>query len=241
MSNLKYLPASIVEKTFDTKTVAETRKMKFIISTGSKDRGREVVNMDNWQLETYKSNPIVGYQHSIYGGSLFSDPNPDFVIGKSEVGIDTFDGKKIIEAEATFEPESINPMAEKIFQKLMFGSLNAASVGILPIGDGRIDKKEKTYYYDGQELLEWSIVNIPMNQDARRMSVKSLAQQYAEEFFNNVPLDEKMKQTILDAIEKQYGLACVDEAEKELHGNKGTLPNLDKYKERFEQIKKEKK
>lgn len=205
MSTCKYIDASIIEKQFDAKTVEETRQMQFIISTATKDRGGEVINMDNWHLEQYKANPIVGYQHEVYGGGLFGVPNPDYIIGKSETNMDSFKGKRVLVSKATFEPEKINPLAEKVFQKLLFGSLNAASVGILPVGQGRYEKDTKTYFYEGQELLEWSVVNIPMNGEARRMSMKSLMTAQAVELFRKIHVDEKLKQAILDQIEKEYG------------------------------------
>lgn len=229
----KYLDASIVEKSFDKKTVEETREMQFIISTSTKDRGGEVINMDNWKLEKYAANPIVGYQHEVYGGSLLSLPNPDYIIGKSATAIDSFQGKRVLVSKATFEPEKINPLAEKIFQKLLFGSLNAASVGILPIGEGKYKKEEKTYYYDGQELLEWSVVNIPMNGEANRMSVKSVMTEQANELFKKIKVSDEIRKQLLDAIEKEYGGREAEQAEEEISK---ADPDLDKYKERLKTI-----
>ena len=235
----KYLDASIIEKSFDAKTVEETREMQFIISTSTKDRGGEVINMDNWQLERYKSNPIVGYQHEVYGGGILGTPNPDYIIGKSETGIDSYQGKRVLVSKAKFEPEKINPLAEKILQKLLFGSLNAASVGILPVGAGTYNKEQKTYFYDGQELLEWSVVNIPMNGEARRMSMKSIMQEQANDLFKTLRVDEKLKQSILDQIEKQYGEGKAAEAEVIIETNAtGADPDLNKYIERINKLKK---
>lgn len=234
----KYIDATIVEKSFDAKTVDETRKMKFVISTATKDRGGEVINMENWALENYKANPVVGYQHAIYGGGLFTDPNPDMIIGKSSVNLDTFQAKRVLVAEPEFEPKEINPIAEKVFQKLKFGSLNTASVGILPVGSGTYKKEEKTYYYDGQELLEWSVVNIPMNGEARRMSMKSVMTEQAQDLFKKIKVDEKLKQAILDQIEKEYGQCKAEQAELEFNKkDTGADPDLIKYTERFNKLK----
>lgn len=238
MSTYKYLDASIVEKNFDAKTVEETREMQFIISTATKDRGGEVINMDNWQLERYKSNPIVGYQHEVYGGGLLGSPNPDYIIGKSATNMDSFQGKRVLVSKATFEPEKINPLAEKIFQKLLFGSLNAASVGILPVGDGEYKKSEQTYYYAGQELLEWSVVNIPMNGEAMRMGMKSLMTEQAKDLFNKIKVDDKLKQTILDQIENEYGNNKAGHIENEVETSQGPNPEFIKFTERFNNLKK---
>lgn len=239
MSALKYINASIVEKTYDKKNVEETREMNFIISTATKDRGGEIINMDNWQLDRYKSNPIVGYQHEVYG-SIFSTPNPDYIIGKSETNLDSFQGKRVLVSKATFEPEKINPLAEKVFQKLLFGSLNAASVGILPVGSGKYNKEEKTYYYDGQELLEWSVVNIPMNGEATRMSVKGVMTEQAKDLFQKVRIDKKLQQIILDQIEKQYGEEKAEVIEEEIKETESVKHDseLNKYLQRLKQISK---
>lgn len=72
-----------------------------------------------------------------------------------------------------FEPAGINELADKVWAKLQFGSLNAVSVGFRPIGKGSFGKGEEgpggekeTYYYAGQELLEVSVVGIPANPNA---------------------------------------------------------------------------
>lgn len=147
------------------------RTAEFIISTATKDRHGTVLNPAGWDLGDYQRNPIVGYNHDVYGG-LFST-NPDNIIGKSEVMVE---GDTLV-ARATFEPEGDNPLADKIWKKLQFGTIRAASVGFYPIeqdgkegywGEGEEDRDgaNPTFYYYGQKLLEWSVVNIPSNPDA---------------------------------------------------------------------------
>lgn len=232
----KDIQATILNKSYDPNTVLESRKMKFIISTGAKDRGKEVINMDNWSFDNYKMNPIVGYQHAVHG-SYFTDPNPDMVIGKSVVNVDSFNGKKVIVAEAEFEPAEINPIADKILKKLVFGSLNAASVGILPTGNGKAEKG--VFYYDGQELLEWSVVNIPMNQEAVKLSIDRAndAIRGISMMLPDVPFNElkTMKvQQILDLIEGKHNDADLEKIEEMLHQPD---PNAQLYLNRLNQIK----
>lgn len=231
----KDIQANILSKSFDPNTVLESRKMKFIISTGAKDRGKEVINMDNWSFDNYKSNPIVGYQHAVHG-SYFTDPNPDMVIGKSNVNVDSFNGKKVIVAEAEFEPADINPIADKILKKLVFGSLNAASVGILPTGNGKTEKG--IYYYEGQELLEWSVVNIPMNQEAIRLSVDRAndAIKVLSMMLPDISFDDLKKMSIREILDNLEGKNVnLEEVEKDL--SVGPDPNVDKYMNRLNQIK----
>lgn len=158
------IPAHVCEIAEDVK---KTRTIDFVISDSTKDRHNTVVNQNGWKLDNYKNNPVVGYQHNIYGAGMCTDPNPDMVIGKA-INLRVQGGKLM--ASVVFEPEAINPMAEKIFQKLLFGSLKAVSVGFIEIGEGRYGEgleakgaPQETYYFEGQELLEFSVVNIPSN------------------------------------------------------------------------------
>ena len=147
----------------------ETRTITFVASDGSRDSAHTVLNQDGWKLDRFNKNPIIGYNHDIYGG--WSGNDADKVIGKGHAYVE--DGKLMV--DITFEPKEINELAEKIFQKILFGSLNAVSVGFLPVGKGAWGKGEEapgeareTYYYAGQELLEISVVNIPANSNATR-------------------------------------------------------------------------
>lgn len=152
---------------------AESRILPFILSTSGKDRHRTILNQDGWELDNYRLNPIVAYQHNLNGG-MCSDPNPDFVIGKSiKIGTEGKKSERLLTADAQFESADINPMAEKIFQKLLFGSMSRTSVGFLEVGHGQygvneeaMGQAQETYYFEGQELLEWSVVNIPSNPGA---------------------------------------------------------------------------
>jgi len=159
---------------FDRKAAEETRTVEFVISDDTRDRHGTVIPVDNWKLENYNKNGIVGYQHEVYGGGIFeSGSNPDSVLGIGKASIE--DGKLI--GRVTFEPAEINPLAEKIFQKVLHGTLKATSVGFRELkrnsgkwgeGEQAIDGVNPTYYYGPVELLEFSIVNIPSNPKALR-------------------------------------------------------------------------
>jgi hypothetical protein len=197
--------------------VQKSRTIPFAISSGKRDRHGTVLNIDGWKLDSYKKNPIIGYQHHVGSGSLFSEPNPDFIIGKS-VNI-YFEGngsnKKLI-SDCMFEPGEINPLAEKIFQKCIFGSLRSASVGFVPLGLGHYGEgserrggEEETYYLEGQDLLEWSIVSIPSNSDAVKKSIAEAspgAQNYAFNSLSQFPYDmlkELTQEEILILLDSQ--------------------------------------
>lgn len=157
----------------------DSRKVTFVASDGTRDSAGTVLNQDGWDLERFNKNGIIGYQHKVYGGWDDTD-NPDNVIGKGHAYVE--DGKLMVDIE--FEPKEINELAEKVYQKILFGSLKAVSVGFLPIGKGEWGKgeeavggKKPTYYYAGQQLLEVSVVNIPANPNALKKAFDAEAEE----------------------------------------------------------------
>ena len=147
----------------------ENRAITFVASDGSRDSAHTVLNPEGWDLSRFEKNPIIGYNHDIYGG--WSGNDADKVIGKGRAYIED---KKLM-VDITFEPKEINELAEKIYQKILFGSINAVSVGFLPLGKGAWGKgsegpgeENETYYYAGLQLLEISVVNIPANGNATK-------------------------------------------------------------------------
>jgi len=187
----KYIPGQI--RAFDRSKAEETRTVQFVISSSDKDRHRSVVNMDNWNLENFNANPIVGYQHNVYGGNMCTPDDPDDVIGSGRAWVEETNGRKELIGEVTFEPADVNPKAEKIFRKVLNGTLRATSVGFLEMGKGELKKQtdnqgnviDQTYYFAGQELIEFSIVNIPSNPKALGRSLdvqEDWALQYLQRF-----------------------------------------------------------
>lgn len=147
------------------------RRMSFVASDGTRDSYGTVLPVSEWDLTRYNGNGVVGYQHKVYGYG--DEPDPDYVIGKGQARIE--DGQLIIDVE--FEPEGLNKIADKVWRKLQFGSLNGVSVGFYASGghwgegEENYDGSSPTYYYEGLELLEVSVVNIPANPNALRRSI----------------------------------------------------------------------
>ena len=137
--------------------------MSFVASDKTRDSYGTVLMPDGWRLDRFNSNPVIGYMHNLQYAS-----DPDAVIGKGRAYIDS--DRLMIDVE--FEPEGMNPKADKVWQKLEFGTLNAVSVGFVPVagrwGEGPEgpNQKEETYYYTDMELLEVSVVTIPANPNA---------------------------------------------------------------------------
>lgn len=194
----------------------EARNAVFTISTGARDSHRTVLNPHAWDLQRYHRNPIVGYQHEVWGGGMCYEPNPDMIIGTSRV---TVQGERdatsaALVADATFEPREINELAEKIWRKIQFGSMRATSVGFMEIGEGKWgddeearDGERPTYYFASQELYEWSVVNMGSNpetvkRDANRRARAFVARAVASmrQLGENVSVDDVMRMRVEDAL-----------------------------------------
>jgi len=227
----------VIDRAF-AEDIEDTRTVRFIISTDGKDRHGTKLNMKGWNLDNFNRNPIVGYQHNVYGDNMCVPPNPDDVLGPARAWVESANGRDVLMGEVTFEKAEINPQAEKVFRKVLNGTLRATSVGFLEIGKGKdvVEKDAsgkvigKTYEFEGQELIEFSIVNIPSNPEATRKVVMNHARAGVT-MLNRIglPVSEirKVVNGILDSIE---GQGIKEEV-------KGSDPNLSVYKERLNKLK----
>ncbi len=144
------------------------RTAEFIISDETVDRYNTVFTTDGWELEEYRKNPVVLYGHDSWSG------NPDKVIGTSEVFIEE---RKLV-GRVKFEPAELNELAERVFRKLIHGTIRTASIraDVKDYRRGDVDKGEKkgTVYFTRQVLTEWSIVPLPGNNNAQLRSTELL-------------------------------------------------------------------
>lgn len=159
------------------KNVEESRTIPFVISDTSKDRHSTVLSTEGWDIEAYNRNGIVGYMHNVMGGGMCDEPDPDYVIGRGVASIDA----GLLIGMTTFEPAEINELAEKIFRKVLFGTLRSTSVGFMEMeagafgmGDEVCGGPNETYYIGKRELIEYSIVNIPSNRNAQVRSMRDM-------------------------------------------------------------------
>lgn len=177
--------------------LAENRQVEFIISSETPDTYQTVFTIAGWQLERYHLNPVVLYAHKSW-----SD-NPDIVIGTSEVRIEN----DLLIGTITFEDAEINPLAEKVFQKVKAGTLRMASIGADPHEGhwGNFDDGENPdiFYFTKQDLLEWSIIPVGSNPEALKRSVENTA-----EFIKaySKPTIEKSEYPSLAVREAEYML-----------------------------------
>jgi hypothetical protein len=204
-------------RVIDRAKAEETRTVDFIISSAARDRHNSILNMKGWNLDNFNANPIVGYQHDVYGANMCQPENPDNVLGPGRAYLE---GDKLI-GEVTFETKDINPLAEKIFRKVLNGTLRATSVGFLEVGKGETRKADdgvEVYHFSGQELLEFSIVNIPSNAEAvgRAMNghmdaALAYLMQFMPEEMSVKDLRDMKVQTVLDYVAGKVEQKVVEE------------------------------
>lgn len=142
---------------------------EFVLSTESVDRHGTVFRADGWQLEGYNANnPVVSYVHED------NNADPDLIIGTARV---FREGNQII-GRVYYEPEEINPLAEKIRKKVEHGTLRMASISAIPtkghFGVEANNEDRDVLYFDEQELIAWSIVPVGSNRDALKRSADAI-------------------------------------------------------------------
>lgn len=146
----------------------KTRTIPFVFSDETRDSYGTVLPVKGWDLSTFNKMGVALYNHSSFGS------DPDNVIGTARAWVE---GNKLI-GEITFEKEDINPKAEKVFQKVLAGTIKGCSVGFRRLENGEwgkgeeaYDGKKPTYYYGRRSLLEISVTPIPANPNAKVRSV----------------------------------------------------------------------
>ena len=125
------------------------------------DRMKEIIDTEAWDLDNYEKNPIVLLQHDqnrrVGKCSAFS-------VGKSGLEADIILGDPSKAPLTQLQVDTRSEVAQ--------GILKGISVGFLP----RVveyDEEAETLRYTEVELLEISLVSIPMQQDSLVTSVKS--------------------------------------------------------------------
>ena len=135
---------------------------RITINTPVLDRDRDRVLPFGAQVQAYQNNPVVQWGHN------YRDPWA--TVGKT-TGLEITD--RGIVADFELRPAANEADPQNIVRLLWEGGwVRTASVGFNPIaheenGDGGRDFTE-------WELLEWSLVPIPANQDALRLAAKAL-------------------------------------------------------------------
>jgi len=140
------------------------------------DRGRELILNSAWKTENYDANPIILFMHDHYcpiGTCLEYRVNDNGLYYKASIG----------------RPSAYPTLTEcqiMVRSLLAQGILRASSVGFLPF-DIEYDEENDILRYTDVELLEISLVSIPMQQGSLLDSVGPAA----KAINTNIILEEK--------------------------------------------------
>jgi HK97 family phage prohead protease len=174
------------------------------------DRGNDLIAPDAWQLDNYKKNPIILYNHG-FDPQLGGTP-----VGKAVDIKPTEDGLYIKAELSKLDDPLINRIRGLVKEKI----LRAFSVGFNPL-DGETDTKSGVNTITKAELYEVSIVGVPMNQDSLfDISSKSmpqanlkgawLAAAVQNAIYEKEKNDGLKKEDIISAISDKAGLDSPD-------------------------------
>ena len=164
----------------------EERSVTHFISKSNIDRGGDIVLPDSIDDKSYQKNPIVLFNHwhdSPVGKSLWRKTEDDGVLAKTQF--------------------ATTPLADDVFQLNKEGVLNAWSIGFSVNKDGfEYDDKTGITTYTDIELLEYSSVTVPMNQDAITEGLKIIKSQEITDIFKAEKFYIDNKQELIAINEK---------------------------------------
>jgi polyhydroxyalkanoate synthesis regulator phasin len=157
----------------------------FVASNSTYDRQGESIEVDGWDIENYKKNPVIlwGHDHSIPA------------IGKAEkIGYKTINGKKSLVFQPVFHKKS--ELSKLVADLVEEGWIRATSVGFI----GKEWDGERCLK---QELLENSIVNVGANQEALNLA---FAKGYSKDVIKTVMPEAIYEKQINELNEKVSSL-----------------------------------
>lgn len=145
----------------------EERILSYTCSDDSVDRMGDVIKQDGWDLENFKSNPVIMANHN-YG---------EYPVGNAlSVGVE---GNKL-KMKILFATEDVSKDADKAYRLAKAGFMKAGSVGFIPKQYRVPTKEEKELLgmkdfgmiFEKNELLEFSVCGVPANANAIQDSIK---------------------------------------------------------------------
>lgn len=190
---------------------------EIVISSSVEDRDGDVIEVDGWELENYLANPVVLFAHDYrgvpVGRSLDLRREPQALVARFKWRDPANDYDPVLPIKAAWDQ----------------GILRAASVGFKPLEveplDGSDAATDMNWFwgpkrYKRQELLEWSVVPVPANQEALRRAFEAYLKSLGGELMapvqtplslpNDPARDElrdvaKLAQSLIDLLHVLYG------------------------------------
>jgi hypothetical protein len=168
-------------------------RLRWIYSDETVDRAGDIVRQ-NWELDSYKQNPVILWGHAFGSDSVADEP-----IGRTvELGV----SKKQLVGTIEFAVAE-SDRAARLYKLAAAGFINAGSVGFRPLEVRFVEdqaEREKLglgrwgAVYERNELLEFSLCAIPCNPNAVQNALKSRAIETA---------DAELLDAIKDPTERQ--------------------------------------
>ena len=198
--------SNIKDLTVNTEDIGE-RTVRFTISKEVVDRDGDILRASGVDFSNYLKNPVfLGFHNS-----------RDFPLGK--VVKFWVEGDRV-KADVYFPKieelsSDINNVSEKArlidfcYHCYKTGMLNAVSVGFIPL---EWIETENGYDILKWELLEFSAVAVPANQDAIAEAVKSFGEDFTKKFISEEKSGRKISAQTREILNKIK--ACGDELEK---------------------------
>ncbi|MDC7228516.1 MAG: peptidase [Spirochaetales bacterium] len=135
---------------FRTESYEKENRYPWVFSTFDEDRDEERIDPKGWELSNYIKNPVVQWAHD----------HRIPAIGYAE----DICCKAALAGNVVFNSKEIDPFGWSIGQRVACGALRAGSVGFLILKVEIIeDGKNSKLIFRNQELLEFSICNVPSN------------------------------------------------------------------------------
>jgi HK97 family phage prohead protease len=176
-----------------------SRVITFRASTPRVDRHGTKILSEGIDTTEFDRNPIFAWGHDAVGGGIFGGaPDMDHVIGRVVSHSKT---AQAFDIDVEFVPAEVNAKAERAFQLVKKGFLNAVSIGFIPMkwhDEGEDSGRGAMRIYDAVSLLEVSLVPVPSNADC-----VAIARSYCGESKRSFDLDE------LEALETIHRAGAV--------------------------------
>lgn len=145
-----------------------TGGLRIVASTDRRDRDGRIVHQDGWELDDFRANPVLMFNHEYmdHGGRKL----PVGRVGR----VDVVDGKLIAE-DITWAKDEFAQMVKEMYEP-SDGSppiMQAVSVGWLPLVPP--EDRDDGQHHVRQSLVELSTTPIPSNADANALIAAALS------------------------------------------------------------------
>ena len=198
----------------------DERVLEFIASTDSVDRAGDRIDQ-NWDLKGFRKNPVFLWAHRY----------SELPIGKIlRITVEKSGDKQFTKIAVRFIGPETYPFADTVYKMYRDGTLNAVSIGFIPLKRKELNDKEREEaglgrwgeWYVKSELLEVSGVTVPMNREALETAVrggifKGLEQSEIDKLLETSDFEANVikREANFTAIHK-----ALDEIESEIHVEK---------------------